>query len=201
MQLFLFLCPFLGFLGIALLVILSVIAYGFWNKHAQEEAWKTLASRTGLSYERGGFFARPSLTGEINKHPVMITIHSHSTGYKPGSSSYPYTQIRFTLLNRDNSILTIQEKHHLSFLIKARTPIGDPAIDDRFSINCVPPTLAGQLFSSLDLYKGILSTRWFDLEITGSELCFEARGIEKDVDYLIWLLRLLYGVVVFIEKR
>jgi hypothetical protein len=201
MELILLLCPILSFFGIALLVILSVIAYAVWSKHAQEASWKILASRIGLAYEPGGFFSQPSLVGEFQNHQVKLDVHSHTTGYKSASSSFPYTRIRFELQNQTNSTLTIREKHRMPLLTKAGVHIGDPAVDSRFSIHSIPPELAIQIFNSTNLRQEILSARSFDLELSGIELRFEERGIDKDSDYLIWLLRLLYEVVIFIENR
>ncbi len=201
MEIILLLCPFLSFIAIALLIILTVFTYGIWSKKAQETSWRELASRTGLSFERGGAITRPILSGIYQNRRVKVDVHSHSTGYKPGSSSYPYTRIQLEVQNQDNSSLAIKEKHHMPLFSKAGVPVGDPAVDARFSIQSSPNDLGNQLFRATNLHQSILSARSFDLELTGVELCLEERGIDKDVDYMIWLLQLLYGVADFIENQ
>jgi len=89
----------------------------------------------------------------------------------------------------------------MPLFVKAGVPIGDPAVDNRFSIHSVPTGFAIQLFRSTNLQQGILLARSFYLELTSTALRFENLGIEKDVDHQVWLLRLLCEVVSFIENR
>ena len=46
-----------------------------------------------------------------------------------------------------------------------------------------------------------MAARSFDLEIDGAQLCFEARGVEKDVDYLVSLLDLLSEIAGLVEDQ
>jgi len=194
-------CPILSFLGIATLAILLVIAYTMRSKREQETAWEKLASRTGLTYEPGAFIKRPYLVGEFQNIPMRIDIHFHTTGFKSSLSSFPYTCLRIALQNHHNMSFSIKEKHRMPLFAKAGAPIRDPEVDARFSIRSEPPWLASEFFGYTNLRQSFLSARSFEIQLAGDELCFEEPGIDKDVDYLIWLLHLLCEVATFIENR
>jgi len=201
MDAFLLTCFLSAFFALAGLLFLGLIAYAVLSRGAQETAWRVLASRTGLVYQKGGFLKRASLGGVLRGRRASIDIHSHSGGYQPGSGSFPYTRLRLALENAAGLKLEVHEKSRLPSFLRATTPSGDPAVDERYSIISQPPELAVRLFERARLRDGILAARSFDLEIDGPQLCFEARGVEKDIDYLVGLLDLLSEVAGFVEEH
>lgn len=200
MELYLLACSLIVLAIIAMLILTGVIAYVMWSKGSQDKAWRELASRTGLHFEKGGFLKRPSLHGVYQGRRVILDTHSHTASHKTGSGSYPYTRIRLSLENRADMKLVIREKRYMPPFVKATSGSGDPAVDLQFSIDSDPPEFGVTLFKSARLRQKILAAHSFDLEISGTQLHFEGRGVEKDVHYLIDLFNLVNEIAELVEK-
>jgi len=198
MELMIF-CPFAAFFSIFVLLIIGLIAYGIQQNQTRNKHWQVFASRSGLTFEAGGLGKAMQISGVYFGYQVVLDTFSHHIGYSPGRSYY-YTRVKVFLVKEAIIDLKIQEKH--TFLIHKGDTLktGDEQIDRRFSISGRSGELAQSIFINFDLRQRILQARSFNIEISGQCLTFTQPGIEKDVDYLTYLLDLLCDLASFADQ-
>jgi hypothetical protein len=186
--------------ALGLLILIAAMIYLWLGRRAYEQTWIELARRSNLSYRAGGFFKHPYLEGQYRNRAVTLDIHSHRAGSGSDSGNFPFTRLQIAIHNPNRLKLIVQDKHRLPSFLKATTPSGDPAVDSKFTIISAPPDLAIKMFNSSSLRERILAANSFNLEISNQSLIFESRGIEKEVDDLLFMFELQSDIAAFIES-
>jgi len=169
-----------------LLLIIGILFYVSLKKAAQERAWAKLASQNTLLFERAIFSKNLRVRGKYRGHEILFDTYSTTTtGFQTGSHSFPHTSFQITFTNQYYVYLFISDKCLYALRFDSSViPTGDVYLDQRFAISSHPKELALDIFSDDPLRSKLLQARPFSLEINGSRLILQQRGIEKDASYL-----------------
>jgi len=163
------------------------------------DAWRALAQRAGLTFNKPGWFlGRPTLTG--NWHERVVRVYTKTSGAPDmgsGPSAYMLVDMainltvgtRFTLLERD--------LFHQPGKEDIRN--NDPEFDQRFIARGHPPEFIRQMLMDVGLRRSMLQARYLNLETTGGQLRYRLFNIETDVEYMLFLLSLLFDLAEALE--
>jgi hypothetical protein len=172
-----------------------------WSQQAHTQAWQEVATRAHLTFVPGNLFKRPHVVGTFRERALKL--NTYMTGGAKNRSSW--TRITLAVNNPADVYLSLHDEGVLSAIGKMLgaedVQTGDEEFDRRFVVKSRPPTFATELFAWRGLRLRLMQARSLNVEVKGSELCFEKRGIEKDVNNLLFLFDLLYDLAEAVEQK
>jgi hypothetical protein len=181
------------------LVSVIVIAISYLQKRAYQNAWGELASRLGLQYTQGNLLKYPSVTGIYRSRNVTLDVFMRGTS----KNRTTYTRIVLEVNNSLQRSMKIYQETIFSKVGKLiggqDLQIGNEQFDQRYIIKGQPELDVVKMLSSIGLQQKLLLDRTFNFELKGSELYFEKRGIERNVDQLQREFDLLCDIAEAIE--
>ena len=201
---------FIGLFALQCLFFVGIIALAlgvaYFNRRAQERAWREVGERTGLTFEPGtaylGGLVRtpPRVTGTYRRHPLTLDTFTRGSG----KSRTTYTRLVLFVNNAANVYLALYQESVFSkigkFFGMQDIQVGDEEVDRRFIIKSKPESFAAGLFTGISLRERLLQARVLNVEVDGRELTFEQVGVLTDVDYLKFLFDLLTELAEAVER-
>lgn len=182
---------------VVLVVVITAIIY--LGKRAWQNAWSELASRLGLECIPGSFLRNPSVAGTYRGR--NLTLDSFMRG--SGKNRTTYTRIVTSVNNLTQLSMKVYQETVFSKVGKLLggqdIKIGNEQFDQRYIIRGQPEMDVVLLLSSIGLQQKLLQDRTFNFDLKGSELYFEKRGIEKNVDQLQRVFDLLCDIAEAVE--
>ncbi|MCJ7432319.1 MAG: hypothetical protein MUO77_02405 [Anaerolineales bacterium] len=183
------------------LLFFGVVAGIIYIAHRKNtDAWRDLAQRAGLTFNAPRWpLGRPTLTGSW--HGRAHRVYTRTSG-APDTGRTITMCIEMAANLPENSTLSITERNFLSQLGKTgeETRIGDVEFDQRFVTRGQPPEFARRLLESSGLRHLLLQSRYLNLEAAGGQVRYWQLSVETDVEYMLFLMSLLFDVTEAIER-
>jgi hypothetical protein len=193
--------PFLLFAGSLLLfaAVMGLMLLALrWDAQSKLKAWEQLSLRTGLTLDRGGWWAaQANLSGRYRSYPLVLKTYTVGTSSR---SRTIYTLVAVGVQNKEGSAFRLSPAGVLSRLGEALgmqdVKIGDEAFDRRFAITSRPPEFVMALLGDDMLRHSLMDRvkRNAVIGLEGNRLTYTCMGVEKDVDYLEFLFNLLCDI-------
>jgi hypothetical protein len=166
---------------------------------SQRSAWQQVAARAGLQVEAKGLFREPVLQGPYRGRPLTLDTYVTTSG-GDSDSTITYTRVSVTVANAGGAILHVRRTNILAsavgkLLSGQNATIGDETFDKKFLIQCHPPDFAAQVLGEPALRQKVMTLRHFDgLEVTGVNVRYLARKIQRDANFLMEVLDLVSDI-------
>lgn len=170
-----------GFLCFILLVAGISIAWQIVAIRLRDGALQDLASRAGLTYERGGFLRSGVVTGLYSGRPVLVRAYQR----RSGRSSYTYTRIDVGAQQAQLNRFQLSNANILSRsgMMKS-VPTGDSEFDRRHRLVVQPEGVASAVLgANFGLRNGLMGLGRYTIAFGMGTLRFDQRGFKRDSGY------------------
>jgi hypothetical protein len=167
----------------AILGFVSFVVFLIWASKVDardEQIWRELAARTGLTYERGVGQLRPRLVGMYRNRTLTSDVIEMG-----GNSPFPveYSRVVLPINNQANIYMKLSTKGKS---IKTDKFLETPQKEfDRQWVTSRPADFAINLFDSTDLRQRLLQAPyWFEIKVDRHKIHFEGGFVAMGMTFI-----------------
>ncbi len=193
--------PFILFMAVFFLISGLGIVFAITQRRRLNEAFQTLALRTGMQVEEGSLLRRPRLTGKYQGRAAQVYTYTVSSG----KNSKTYTAVTMQIANPNRYTLLLRREHALDGLGKKLgmkdLTVGDDEFDRTFVVKSEPEILAPEMIRLYgNLRDGLMRIPRIHIDLKDATLRHHERGYQTNPDTLTTILDVLAGIAKAVEE-
>lgn len=200
-------CCFSSIVIIFLFVLFVIVLFKVISKRSFENAFKSFAAETGCSYEKGGCFRSPRVSGTFRNRKIVVDVyteyHQHHDHDGHGhTSSTTYTRLQVSHAGGISSEINIYPETFFSLIGKKLgmqdIQTGNQEFDKVFIVKGNDESTVRKLLD-LDIQQKLLNLK-MPVEVLSNVIYMKRVGRIKDKNLLMNMLNLMVDLAERAEK-